>query len=362
MSIKEVYDWYAKEGYLTAVPNGHLTLYKYAPKTVFECNWNYHTMSARGLVLDQSGNTIARPWKKFFNLNERPDTNITELIKLNDVPELAQKYDGSLIIVFFDPYKAFWRAITMGAWESPQAKWANEWLQDIGNDQWLYHADINKTYMFELVAPWNRIVVNYPEAKMIYLGWVDNISGEDQPYEDARKYAIAKSLEPLEYFKAPLDSINLEDPIVNREGYVARYPGGFRVKLKYAQYFQLHRIMTGLSSKSIWEAMSEGSNPINSIVSVPDEFKDWFNAEVTALHDAYAHVETNAKAVWACRPRGATRKELAVYFIESSKAYAPHQLTGILFNMLDDKDYSKLIWKQIKPTGHKVFSEQVKHE
>ena len=29
MSLKDVYDWYAKEGYLTAVPHGGLTVYNY---------------------------------------------------------------------------------------------------------------------------------------------------------------------------------------------------------------------------------------------------------------------------------------------------------------------------------------------
>src|SRR5690349_24752498 len=102
MSIKEVYDWYAKEGYITAIPYNNLTLYKYTQKAVFEGNWVYHIRTARGLVLDGDGKIVARPWAKFFNLNERPDTNITELLKLEDIPELANKYDGSLIIIFWD--------------------------------------------------------------------------------------------------------------------------------------------------------------------------------------------------------------------------------------------------------------------
>lgn len=359
MSIKEVYDWYAKEGYLQAVPNGNLTLYKYTQKCIFEGNWNYHTSSARGLILDQHGKIVARPWPKFFNLNERPETNITELFKKSDIPELANKYDGSLIIVFWHPETCRWTAVTMGSWDSKQAQWANGWLA-ISN-RWGWREDINKTYMFELVAPWNRIVVNYSSPKMIYLGSVDNITGEDQSYADAKAYAELHGLEPLEYFKAPIDSVDLTDKnIVNKEGYVARYPGGFRVKLKYEQYFLLHRIMTGFSSRAIWEAMATNENPFGGLENIPVEFKDWFNAEVTALHDAYDHIETNAKAVWTSRPKDVSRKDMAIYFTESSKAYAPHKLTGILFNMLDGKDYSKLIWSQIKPNGHKVFCEQVK--
>ena len=105
-SIKEVYDWYAKEEYLNSHRQGGLTLYKYSTKTVFEGNWNYHTSTARGLILDDNGKVIARPFSKFFNLNERPETRLEVLPQ--ETPELADKLDGSLIVCFFNPETSKW--------------------------------------------------------------------------------------------------------------------------------------------------------------------------------------------------------------------------------------------------------------
>ncbi len=357
MSIKEVYDWYAKEGYLNAVPSpdGTLVLYKYTQRTVFETNWNYHTKTARGLVLDLDGNIVARPWGKFFNLNETEESHARNLPQ-GELPELGIKYDGSLIIIFWHPFRKHWQAVTQGSWDNVQTAYAMSWLDH--NAEKL--TDKGRTYLFELIAPWNRIVVGYTKEDMIYIGSVENLSGADESYADARAYAELHGLTPMAFHKAPIASVDLErQDVMNEEGYVARFPSGLRVKLKYAVYLMLHRILTGLSVKNIWESLSNGHEEEFKEL-VPDEFKDWYNAEKCKLQQDFLVIESMALAAFGGRPQFnvaewaanglACRKVTAEYF----KQY--HSLTGILFTMLDGEDYRKLIWKKIRPQGHKVFN------
>lgn len=346
-SIKEVYDWYVKEGYLKGLTHGGLTLYNYTTKCVLETNWNYHTETARGLVLDGDGNVVARPWRKFFSLNERPETNLSKLP--DETPELAEKLDGSMIVAFFNPETQKWQACTRGSWDNVQGQYANEWLLTYGER-------LNKefTYMFELVAPWNRIVVFYPKDEMIMTGINHNLSGEDYSYARVREFGEKVGLKTVNFEVRPPTDIDLDDPnILNQEGYVARYSNGFRVKLKYGQYLILHRIMTTWSLKGMWEALSQGKTV--DATGLPEEFKVWFDTNKTMMHDKVREIENTAKRVFSERPIPMTtsesqiRKEMAAYFMKYS------DINAILFRMFDKKPYADLIWKMVKPKNAQTF-------
>lgn len=341
MSLKEVYDWYAKEGYLRARRQGGLTLYEYTPKTVYEGNWNHHTMTARGLILDDRSRVVARPFVKFFNVNERPETRFESLPA--ETPELSEKYDGSLLVVFENPETGRWQSVTRGSWDNIQTRFANDWLKDRSGA-----FESGWTHLFELVAPWNRIVVSYDRAEMILVGLVHRESTEDRSYAEVARYAAVRGLMPLAYEVRPLSGLDLEAPeVVNREGYVARFPSGLRVKLKYAQYVRLHRILTMLSVKDIWESLSQEKNL--DLGGVPAEFLEWFGKETLLLEEKYSAIEREARQAFSESPSFGTRKEYAFHFQKLGS------LAPILFRMLDKHGYSDLIWKKVKPSLHRVF-------
>lgn len=342
--MKEELDRLASEGWVNAITNGPLTIYNYSVQTVFAGEWNQHTLAARGLVLDQQGNVIARPWPKFFNLSERPETQLDALPQ--ETPELADKYDGSLIIAFWDPYLASgtWRAITRGCWDNVQTRHANEWLKRNG---WML--DVRFTYLFELVAPWNRIVVQYDAADMVLIGMVETQRGIDWPYTAVAEHAADRVITPVRFQSKPLSEIDLADPAIkNAEGFVARFASGFRVKLKYHQYLLLHKIVTGLSVKGIWELLASGKEP--DLENVPDEFHEWYRKQRTELEGRYREIERKAFEVFKATPKLPTRKDYAMAFVPNK------ELSPILFAMLDGKDYSDTIWKRVKPNGHVVFA------
>jgi RNA ligase len=324
-------------GLIAARPNGRLTIFDYTNHCMFERAWDEYTMQARGLVLDDKGNVIARPWKKFFNVNERPETKL-EALPL-ETPELSDKMDGSMIIVFHDE-ETGWRAITRGCWDNPQTKYANAWLAK----NFPHGLHRHNTYMFELIAPWNRLVIPYAPEEMILLGIVRPDTGEDASYAQVADYAKNYGLKAVGFETRPISEIALEDPKVrDREGYVARYSNGLRVKLKYQQYMLLHKILTGLSVKGIWETLSTNNEP--SFKDVPDEFMEWFRKQRDGLKKAYSEIEDKAKALFQAIGQQPTRKDYAL-------AYRKHpDMCAILFLMLDKMPYAELIWDRIKPKG-----------
>jgi len=238
MNLKDTYDWYVKAGYLKGLTRDNLTLYNYTTQTVMKGNWNYHTRCARGLILDDEGNYIARPFQKFFAIHEKDETLFRNLPQ--EEAEIATKLDGSLVVVFQNPNlpKRAWDAVTRGCWDNEQIRFARRWLEDNGSK-----LEPGRTYCFELTAPWNQIVLPYDQEEMTLLGFVDS-HGNESSYQEARDYALKHDLKPIEYFHGRVEEIDLNRLPMDVEGYVARYPNGLRVKLKSTYYEEQHRLLT----------------------------------------------------------------------------------------------------------------------
>ena len=63
---------YESEGLLFSQkhPSLPLTIWNYSDKVQYEGLWDETLLQCRGLVTDDEGNVVARPFKKFFNMEE----------------------------------------------------------------------------------------------------------------------------------------------------------------------------------------------------------------------------------------------------------------------------------------------------
>jgi len=69
-------------------PTLPLTIWNYTEKVQYEGLWDEVTLQCRGLVTDDNGNIVARPFKKFFNIEEGkhiPSFHIHQTLKLEYV-------------------------------------------------------------------------------------------------------------------------------------------------------------------------------------------------------------------------------------------------------------------------------------
>src|SRR5271170_895905 len=113
------FDELVEEGFLRISEKDSLILYGYTDRCTFDRHWNEYTLVARGLIIHKfSGQVVAKPLSKFFNLNETEETSFKNLPK--DMPyEAFEKVDGSLGIIF--NYNGVWQVATRGSFYSEQA-------------------------------------------------------------------------------------------------------------------------------------------------------------------------------------------------------------------------------------------------
>jgi hypothetical protein len=110
------------------------------------------------------------------------------------------------------------------------------------------------TYLFEIIYPSNRIVVDYGDTcELVLLALVHTQSGLDLPFSDVRTEAarINVPVPKVDDHLVPFESLKSRN-IANEEGYVIRSrTTGERVKLKFEEYLELHAIRTRFSRKIV---------------------------------------------------------------------------------------------------------------
>lgn len=319
-------------------PTADLFIYNYTPKTQYERLWNEWTLSCRGLILDAAGQIVARPFRKFFNLEEhKPDVSALEPVPAEPF-DVYEKMDGSLGILYWlndKPYLA-----TRGSFTSEQARRGTQVLHD------RYAAvfdrlDRTKTYLFEIIYPENRIVVDYGGLDdLILLAVIDRVTGRDEDLPVSLGFPVVKRYDGITDYQKLLAGAES-----NREGFVVKFSSGLRVKIKLAEYVRLHRILTGVSNVAIWEYLAAGQPLDEWLEAVPDEFYAWVKQTKTQLEAQYAQIEADCRTVF--QDLG-DRKTNALY-------YQTQPYPSILFKMLDKQPYDHIIWKYIRPTFQKAF-------
>jgi T4 RnlA family RNA ligase len=327
-----------EQGYITrqSHPTADLHIYNYTNKCQYEREWNETTLACRGLILNSAGEVIQRPFGKFFNASE------VEWNLPNEPFKVFEKYDGSLAILYWINDTPF--IASRGSFCSPQSVKATELLHTKYKDTW---GNLNKEncYVFEVLYPENRIVVGYGDKEeLILLSVRRNSDGKELPLEDVG-FPIAKQYEgfSLEALK------NIKDD-ENSEGFVLLFESGLRVKIKNNEYQRLHRLVTGVSNLVIWELMRDGKQIEELLDRVPDEFFKFCINTYNDLIVEFDKIEFACKLDFKLRPEG-DRKAIAEFF--KSRPYP-----GVLFAMLDDKNYKHIIWMMLRPKLTKPFSHE----
>lgn len=330
-------------------PSVDLWIYNYTPVAQFKKRWDNYTLMARGLILDGAGNIIARPFDKFFNFAEHENPDMPRIPQ--EPFEVYEKMDGSLGILYIAKGMP-WLA-TRGSFESEQAIKGTQMLREIvakhGTD---WHKE-GFTYLFEIIYPQNRIVVNYGEQeKLVLLAIRHNETGQYYPYDELIKtpFEVVERHEPLALPKL------LEVTRPNSEGFVLHWPfnGDMRVKIKHDEYVRLHRLLTGVSSKTIWELLRNDETLDAILDNIPDEFYDWVMGIYQDLTTKYAELVDKVEQAVKDVPQGVPRKEQAAWIFKNHP-----DISAMLFSHLDGKPYSDIIWKQLKPKYEQPFKQDI---
>lgn len=169
-------------------------------KAFYNNVWDKITMKARGLYRYLDNNTIAgRSYDKFFNLNEQK-TSTLEYIKNNwNFPVNAYiKYDGYLVIVFYNRYTGALQVVTKSMAESDMVQDAYNILTD---DQKEYLLDKckndNVSFIFECLCKNDDThpIPFFGGDRLVLLNVIENKETfVVKYYSDLDKYFIQKKL------------------------------------------------------------------------------------------------------------------------------------------------------------------------
>lgn len=334
------------ENYITARTHRTepLTIYNYTPKTVYNRVWEPTSIACRGLIVDKAKNIVARPFEKFWNLGENGST------WLNEPYEIYEKMDGSLGISYMT--SDGWAVATRGSFHSDQARDATTLLRSKYASA-LPQMDPLLTYLWEIILPSNRIVVDYgDQQELVLLAVLDTASGEELPLDGFGfpdlGFPLVKRYPPLTEQEIQLAML---EENTNREGFVVRFASGVRVKVKLSEYSRIHRLVTQVTPRRIWEHLSQGDDLTALTALCPPAYQEWVARSEAELRAHFIEIELACKQAFANRPDG-DRKTQALYFQQ-------FPYTAVLFRMLDDRDYADVIWKEIYPPAAQPFKVEV---
>lgn len=319
-----------------------LLVWNYTPVVQFDKLWGDYPILrlCRGLVTDLDGNIVARPYEKFYNYSEY---YVSELPIGSENITIESKLDGSLLIVFrFNDQVVY---STRGSFYSDQAIAGAKLFQSLYSEDWIENGI---TYLFEFIGPENRIVVQYQDNDIVLHGALDTHSGLDieveKPFHRVPSYEVKGAIFGDELYQK-LISLN----IPNEEGFVLKVkePGTptWMCKIKFEDYCQLHKIVTGVSNKTVWEMLRDGKSFNDILGIVPDEFYNWLSSVRDDFKMKYSRIHMKSHALYImAKNRYSTRKEQAFFLKDKAPEYA-----SVVFKMLDGQDYSKTIWNMLKP-------------
>lgn len=317
----------------------------YTQKVQFDKLWDNYTKMCRGLILDENHNIIARPFPKFFNLGETPETMLQNLP--NEIPKITDKMDGSLGILYFDNFIP--SIATRGAFESPQAIWATNWIRE----KKLYSFDFMEgyTYLFEIICDESKNVVDYKGFQGLVL--IAVISNKDGSEEDAWNEAYRLNFRSPQSYQDKIEDIIEGLKTTNgteTEGVVCKYSNGLRLKIKSDDYKRLHKILSRFSETDVWEALSQGKSLDSMAEIVPDEFFQWIKDTEAKFLEAKNKLMADAMEVYFKASVLPIRKNQADYIMFYNKN-KPKGFSGLVFNLLDGRTElaEKSAWNMLKP-------------
>jgi len=291
-----------------------LTICNYTERCQYAKRFNDTNMMCRGLVIDDNYEIVARPFKKFFNYEELGAKQAD--FEISNIQTILTKEDGSLIIAFH--YANEWHTITRGSWKSVQAISAKKLLGNV------FDGDKNCTYCFELVGPSNVNVTRaYETDKLILLGVINTNSAVELSYS-----SLCNEAHRLE-FEIPT-AFSVEDFAIetiktnsspNFEGVVLCNKNGDRCKIKTTTYILLHRTLTGLTKKRIfelWHHKKCGVALDEELSKIPDEFFAEINSGIADVESSWISYYERVTEEWEQAKEliasGMSRRDIAVSY------------------------------------------------
>jgi|LakMenE18May11ns_1017448.scaffolds.fasta_scaffold9889523_3 RNA ligase len=285
--------------------------YMFQDSKTFAGDYEMWLRECRGITFLPDGSVGARPFHKFFNVNEKVNTK-EENIDWSSIINIADKRDGSMITPVWFPETNTLVYKTKKSFDNDISQTVNALFGEntVEYELCIFLTSLNCTPIFEYTAPSNRIVLKYNQPSLTLLAIRHNNSGVYWTYETMQallstQYPEAKLVDSFATELSNNDWLSKlkEKLTVDQlfEGYVFESINGERYKWKSVWYELLHRNVTFPTYQSIAEM-------------VIDEKVDDFKAYCVSIEDneLYDKIEVIESQVFEILKRISQTVELNV--------------------------------------------------
>lgn len=313
----------------------HFIIFNYEAGCDFS---NELVQEARGIILDKETLEVACwPFRKFANSHEPYADDIDWA-----TARVQEKIDGSICKLWFNRYTQQWQWSSNSIIDarncniSPLVKSFYEAITraDNFNDLIFETLDKNKTYIFELVGPYNKVVISYDIPHLYHIGTRSNINGgEFNTYlptrgnEDWFDKPKEYSLHSFDECITAVETLNKAD-VVEHEGFVVVDANWHRIKIKNSEYLFYHYLRTGVLSKgNAIKFLQSDDVDIDTLISNFPEYKDmifFYKAEIARVEKEVTEIVAQVRAEYT-----GDRKAIA-------SKYKKHPYACFIFWSLDD--------------------------
>lgn len=338
------------EELLTAEPY-HLKISRDGEYIMFKYNQVFSDFNiplvqeARGIIFRESDwECVCHPFNKFGNYGESycPEINW-------ETASVQEKVDGSLIKFWYDNG---WRISTNGTIDAFKANLNDIKYHNFGQlaidairkvfpdeHEFFNMLDPKCTYMFELVSPYNRVVIPYEEIKLYFLGIRDMEDGEEWNPEESDVsmfFSIPKRypLHSLEDVQKAANALSWDE-----EGYVVCDDNFNRVKIKSPSYVMAHyaRNNNTINTERLVQIVLDGEQ--EEFLIYASDYADELHEVENAMHAIASQSVESMKVLFGAQYEFASRGDYAREVIKY-----PVYMKDFLFHCFDERifwDYAK---------------------
>ena len=301
---------------------------------------------ARGIIFrERDWECVCHPFNKFGNYGESYCPEIDWA-----TASVQEKVDGSLVKFWYDNG---WHISTNGTIDAFQAELGNVKYQNFGQ---LTLAAIHKvfpdehdffdmlspkgTYMFELVSPYNRVVIPYEETKLYFLGARGMSCGVECDPEIldiiSTHFKIPKRY-PMHSLK---DVLKAADALSwDEEGYVVCDGSFNRVKIKSPSYVMAHYVRNNnvITTDRLVQIVLDGEQ--EEFLIYASDYADELHEVEAAMHKIAHTAVESMKVLFGASYEFENRKEYACNVLKH-----PNYMKDFLFHCFDEQifwDYAK---------------------
>ena len=326
--------------------------------------WAAIRRECRGLLFNKDGSIMMRRLHKFFNVNERDETQFG-VIDFTRPHVILEKLDGSMITPVVTDAGIRWGTkmgitdVSMGAElfvaNHPEyERIARECIK------------FGLTPIFEWCSRKQRIVIDYPEDRLVLIAIRHNHSGVYEPYNILKMYERDYGIEVVKTYEgtaANMEHLMSETKAAEGlEGYIIRFDDGHMLKVKGEWYLRIHKTKDNLThEKNVIDLLvNEKMDDVKAFMMDEDRKRvDEFEA---VFWDGFARqVEAYDKYFGMVLASKLDRKEYALKWMPTIKDQDPFA-AQIVFGKFDGKDTWAMMLDIVrKNVGTKTKIDTVRH-